>query len=371
MKKLLSVLLVAMLVMSLCVTSFAAPTIDYIFRGNENGTSGEAEYVYLFGKTTDEVEDLGVEITGPEFGTKNISFSANGTPDQLDELNLQAAFGFAIDNSTGKVGNTLMFKPYQVVGGETTYGELKYAKGITADTAVTPDKPGTYLASNAVTATPKTSYSIKEMVVRDDQATTVNENMPGVFYAQAYSAASVNSRATRNFVMQFPLTDEMLNATNIYLSLGCNNVYSGSHTSLTANGAEFSIWEATNLDNDWSYAANANVSEMLNSGSTVEKSLISTYNVTDNGVYTAEGTNSGSHSDGYILKLGGAEFTSFIKNKINAGEKLVNLVFAISDLDAVEYQNLLVLGTSRIHLNGNYSGGRSYLEKYLSAIRWE
>ena len=122
---------------------------------------------------------------------------------------------------------------------------------------------------------------------------------------------------------------------------------------------------------------------MLAEGETaVAKSRICDIEVNDNTFelvgynYNANGVLASHHGAGYRIHGGGEEFTTFIKNKIRAGEKLVNLTVEISELqgfyDAKDsnVQGLFIWGASEYSVGGSYNNGRNYMHPFLASIRW-
>ena len=114
-----------------------------------------------------------------------------------------------------------------------------------------------------------------------------------------------------------------------------NDKYEGEkYNTLYSYKPTFVISEVTNLNNTWN---NKSVrADMLKSGETdLAKTEIATYTTEDFEILRVE--TDFIHGAGYSYKFSGEAFTNFIKGKISAGNKIVNLCVEITDID--KYRN--------------------------------
>ena len=199
MKKLISIILAVMLVSALAVTSFAAPTIDYVFNADGN--------TYIFGTVDNTVSDMGLEFSDKDGKTHTALFSELGAS-EIAEINYSYKYGYEIV-ANGKLGESFAAKPFYKVGEDTVNGVV-YTVNPEEKTVETV-APGSVVAefqetfsetsgSNLTSTLPSINGSSRNMFLRFD-ISNVNVNASeiiftfGSFYANNQSYGYVSPDA--------------------------------------------------------------------------------------------------------------------------------------------------------------------------------
>lgn len=382
MKKIITVAIAVMLVFALCVPTFAAPTVDYVFRGTQDGTGDE--YFYMFGRTDAAVNDLGVEIAGADFKAQTISFKENGTEEQLAALNSTNTFGFAVNNKDGVIGNTMTFKPYYIVGEDKTEGKLYFTKSTTTESAVVPMTAEEYTSQNYsgqyVTVSGNRVYALKGNSVQASAGAFSGAANMGYVQFSGFDESQGNYAARRNLLLQFPLTDDMLEAETISVRFGAMDFQStGSYANFYNYDYKFEIYEATGLNNEWNIGTATDISDM-------KKELITSIddtattdgssNKVDGNVARITGSygQTSTYATGYTVTLGDKALTDYLKAKIANGEKVVNLSVEIRSIKDPATQAAVTAGTFLYVCSDWRSSGqteRPWNEPFMPALIWE
>ena len=215
MKKLISIILAVMLVSALAVTSFAAPTVDYVF--NADGFS------YVFGSLDDEIiTDMGLKITNKNNVREYAEFSALDS-DKIDLVNNSGKFGFGIQ-ANGMLKDSFTIKPYCETANGTVEG-LSYV--------VNPEN--------------KTITDVPSFAVVAEAEATISESSGSNLTA---SAVSINS-SSRNYFLRFDISGVNSDASDIILTFGSNSNNSSYASMAPGATIKLSVYAAEGASESW------------------------------------------------------------------------------------------------------------------------
>ena len=370
----------------------AYPSVGYAFRESNPFVAKDTDMLYLYGNTniTDgsKFDGGAVKLYSPNFAEKKVA---------LDDATLAYAdangkFGLQLKANVKSIGNTLMVIPSYKYLGKELDGEEYIIKADGIGAAATIGKVGDVVGDNgSIINSEKISYSLKATNYANDtgKIDMYGDDYPGAMRMSGWASNAPNYNARRIAVLQFALTDDMLDAENIEFSFGANSVAQTNNNADSENlvkalrdkGIVITVSEATNLNNEWKYKTDR--AGILAEGETaVAKTPVFDIEVNENTLelvnytYNSSGALNSHHGAGYRIHGGGEAFTNFIKNKIKAGEKLVNLTVEISELQSFydakdsDVQGLCIWGASEYSVGGSYNNGRNYMHPFLASLRW-
>lgn len=353
--------------------NFEKPTLDKVYRTSFNPIDNNGKnLLYLYNNTNIKdgktISGAGIELYSTVFGKADIKADSN----TVSYANTNGLFGFRVIPMGAKAGNTFVAVPNYSYKNATFKGEEYIIKAAGEDSQATITKPNAILNYNTPVYYNNVSYSLKETAVK---------NMTGdikyngdVLGMDGWASNAIDTRQRTQVILQFALTDAMLTAENINLTLGVNdNFEANKYKTLISYKPTLVVSEVTNLNNTWN---NKDIkSKLLKEGETdFAKTTISTYMLNESNLARNEDSN--AHKGGNIYKLGGEEFTDYIKQKIISGNKMINICVEITDIETFREEDktsgygIYILGTSNVPNINIYSGGRSYLEPLLTALRW-